>query len=110
MRGFPLNMGCLGRAFGFVAVAALLVAAILHERTDAIRPVLHLRTPASAPNDPLTRELARCQAIGSTANNDAHCEAAWAENRRRFFTYPSLGPATPSSHATPQPNPTSTGR
>ena len=33
------------------------------------------------------RELARCQAIGMAAKDDAACEAAWAENRRRFFTY-----------------------
>ena len=38
-------------------------------------------------SDPLAPELARCQAIGMAAKDDAACEAAWAENRRRFFTY-----------------------
>ena len=32
-------------------------------------------------------ELQRCQALGLAAKDDAACEAAWAENRRRFFTY-----------------------
>ena len=45
-----------------------------------------LRMPATV-SDPLAPELARCQAIGMAAKDDAACEAAWAENRRRFFTY-----------------------
>jgi len=35
----------------------------------------------------LARELARCREIGMAAKDDAACEAAWAENRRWFFTY-----------------------
>jgi conjugative transfer region protein TrbK len=30
--------------------------------------------------------MARCQALGMAAENDAACQAAWAENRRRFFS------------------------
>ncbi len=29
--------------------------------------------------------MERCQALGMAAANDAACQAAWAENRRRFF-------------------------
>jgi conjugative transfer region protein TrbK len=29
--------------------------------------------------------MARCQALGLAAENDAACQAVWAENRRRFF-------------------------
>ncbi len=29
--------------------------------------------------------MARCQALGMAAENDADCQAAWAENRHRFF-------------------------
>ncbi len=39
--------------------------------------------------DPLAAELARCQALGMAAQNNARCKAVWAENRRRFFTYQS---------------------
>ena len=37
------------------------------------------------------------------AKDDAACEAAWAENRRRFFTYR----PTPSAAATPAAAPNS---
>ena len=43
-------------------------------------------SPAAA-SDPLSDELKRCQLLASEAKDDAACEAAWAENRRRFFTY-----------------------
>jgi len=33
----------------------------------------------------LAAAMARCQALGMAAENDAACQAAWAENRRRFF-------------------------
>ncbi len=29
--------------------------------------------------------MAHCQTLGMAAENDAACQAAWAENRRRFF-------------------------
>ena len=52
-------------------------------------------SPAAA-SDPLAEELqAVSGASPSEAKDDAACEAAWAENRRRFFTY---GP-TPSNAA-----------
>jgi conjugative transfer region protein TrbK len=35
--------------------------------------------------DPLAAAMARCQTLGMAAENDAACQAAWAENRRRFF-------------------------
>ena len=54
-----------------------------------------LRMPAAG-SDPLALELARCQAIGMAAKDDAACEAAWAENRRRFFTYRPADSAAPA--------------
>ena len=98
MRGRPLNIATIGRAVGFVAVAAAIVAIALHfHRNDeagacarrARRPIRAIRS---------RRELARCQAIGMAAQDDAACEAAWAENRRRFFTY---RPAASAASATP---------
>ena len=47
--------------------------------------------------------MSRCQALAMAAKDDAACEAAWAENRRRFFTY---RPA-PSAAATPAAAPNS---
>jgi conjugative transfer region protein TrbK len=91
------NIGPFGRALGFVAVAAIVVVIAVHlRRSDevAFAPL----PPASTPSDPLARELARCQGIGMAAEDDADCKAAWAENRRRFFTLPpdasAVGPAT----------------
>ena len=51
---------------------------------------------ASVQSNPLARELARCQAIGMTAKDDAACEAAWVENRQRFFTYRQPTEASPA--------------
>ena len=76
----------IARAAGYAAVAAAIVATALefrHEGSGAFAPI---STP-SATSDPLARELARCQAISMAAKDDAACTAAWAENRRRFFTY-----------------------
>jgi len=57
-------------------------------------------------NDPLARELARCRAIGMAAKDDAACDAAWAENRRRFFSGvpPSDRPAAPAVNQPPAAN------
>jgi conjugative transfer region protein TrbK len=94
MRGRLLNMPAIGRAIGFALVAAAIVAASLHFRTSERRvPGLHVSPTAAS--DPLTEELQRCQALATQAKDDPACEAAWAESRRRFFTYPAEpSPAT----------------
>ena len=86
MRGPLLTMPAIGRATGFALVAAAIVAAALHVQRGGAgeRPAL---SRAAIRRDPLAAELARCQAIGLAAQTDAACEAAWAENRQRFFTY-----------------------
>jgi conjugative transfer region protein TrbK len=86
MRGRLFNWAAIGRAAGYALVAAAIVAAAVqfrHEDPRRPAPV----GPPSAAGDPLAPELARCQAIGMAAKDDAGCEAVWAENRRRFFTY-----------------------
>ena len=80
----------------------LLIAAALHRHNDPIRPPLRLGPSTSTSDGPLARELARCQSIGMAAKDDMRCEAAWAENRRRFFTY--RPPAAPASAAGKRPN------
>jgi len=84
MRGRFLNVPAVARAAGCVLVAAaIIVAAVQFHRHGAPRPL-----PTSAVKsrpDPLAAAMARCQALGMAAENDAACQAAWAENRRRFF-------------------------
>jgi len=84
MRRGLLDIAAIGRAAGFAVVAAAIVATAIHFRHDDTGAGASLRNP-SIHSDPLTRELARCQVIGMAAKDDAACEAAWAENRRRFF-------------------------
>ena len=45
------------------------------------------RTVVAPQTDPLMQEITRCEALGMAAEQDARCEAAWAEKRQRFFTY-----------------------
>jgi len=86
MRWPPFKIPAIARAAGYIAIAASIVAAAVHFRRDDEAAATIRRAP-SAQNDPLAIELARCQMIGMAAQDDAVCEAAWAENRRRFFTY-----------------------
>jgi conjugative transfer region protein TrbK len=84
MRGRPLNIATIGRAIGFIALAAAIGATAVHfQHAGAERASSHSASPTTS--DPLAPELARCQTIGMAATDDAACEAAWAESRRRFF-------------------------
>ena len=99
MRGRLLNPLAIGRSLGFVLVAIAMVATVLHLRRDA-RPT---PSPLSQPwvsADRLAAELTRCRTLALAAKDDARCEAAWAENRRRFFTY--APGATPAHAGTPK--------
>jgi conjugative transfer region protein TrbK len=82
MRGRLLNLP----AVGFVLVATAAVAAARHFRDTPGRMEGWSAAPAAA-QDPLSEELKRCQLIAREARDDAGCEVAWAEGRRRFFTY-----------------------
>ncbi|HLI21330.1 MAG TPA: putative entry exclusion protein TrbK-alt [Stellaceae bacterium] len=98
MRGRLFNLPAVARALGFAVVATAIVAAALHFRT----PPRRIEPPsADAPTspDPLAEELKRCQLIADQAKDDPACEAAWAESRRRFFTYQPPSNATPPSPA-----------
>ncbi len=99
MRGRLLNMPAIGRAVGFSLVAVAIVAAALHFRTSPPRGQ-GLRMSSAPTSDQLTGELQRCQTLATLAKDDAACEAAWAESRRRFFTYqPIPGAAVPPAAA-----------
>jgi conjugative transfer region protein TrbK len=84
MLGRLPDVPAIGRAVGFALVAAAIVAATLHFRRDEPRG---LEAGSGAASSSLTEELQRCQAVSARAEDDAACEAAWAESRRRFFTY-----------------------
>jgi len=101
MRGRLLNMPAIGRAVGFALVAIAIVAAALHFRTSQSH-VQGLNVRPAAAFDPLTAELQRCQALATQAKDDAACEAAWAESRRRFFTYQPASSAAASPTASPK--------
>jgi conjugative transfer region protein TrbK len=95
-----LTIPAIGRAAAFTLVAAAIVATAVHFRHDDARA--HSAPAAvSHPGDPLAAELARCQSIGMAAQNDAACEVAWAENRRRFFTYRPADAAGPTALVQP---------
>jgi conjugative transfer region protein TrbK len=86
MRGRLLSLRAIRRAAGFALVAAAIAATAVRFAHDASRARPH-PAEASTPADPLASELHRCQALVMAAKDNAACEAAWAENRRRFFTY-----------------------
>jgi conjugative transfer region protein TrbK len=84
MRGRLLNIPAIGRAAGCVLVAAAIIAAAVQFHRHGAPRSLPTSSAASHP-DPLAAAMARCQALGMAAENDAACQATWAENRRRFF-------------------------
>ncbi len=98
MRGRLLSMPAIGRALGFTLVATAIVAAALHFRQSEPR-VQSLHVNPAAASDPLSDELKRCQVLAMQAKDDAACEAAWAESRRRFFTYQPASSTAPSPAA-----------
>ncbi len=87
MRGRVFNLGKIGRAAGLLAVAAAIVATAVHFRHGAGGGFVSAHDSAAISRRPLADAMARCRAMGLAATGDASCEAAWAENRRRFFTY-----------------------
>ncbi len=101
MRGRLLNMPAIGRAVGFALVITAIIAAALHFRHEEPR-FQGLHVSPAATSDPLTNELQRCQALAAQAKDDAACEAAWAESRRRFFTYQPTPSAATSPAASPK--------
>jgi conjugative transfer region protein TrbK len=80
-RGMTAIAGCIG----YAVVAAAIVAAALYFRQQNLKQPDLTGIAAASSTDRLTRELAHCQVLGTAAENDPACAAAWAENRRRFF-------------------------
>jgi len=87
MRGHFLNYRAIGQALLYVGAVVAIIAVgvwlIRHSQHRAIPRTDRTATNSSA--DVLQQQLARCQAIGTAAQSDQSCIAAWSENRRRFF-------------------------
>ncbi len=84
MRGRLLDRPAIGRAAGGVLLAATIIAAAVQFHRHGTPQPLPTSSVASRP-DPLAAAMAHCQTLGMAAENDAGCQATWAENRRRFF-------------------------
>jgi conjugative transfer region protein TrbK len=101
-----LEMRPIARAAGVLVVAAAIAATAFHFGRDGTAPAARPGAAAAWPKDPLARELARCRTIGMAAKDDAGCEAAWAESRRRFFSYaPTSDHLQPTNEEARKPNP-----
>jgi conjugative transfer region protein TrbK len=82
-----LNWPAVARAAVGLSAAAAIVAAGAWLSLSAARSSLGELAHAAAKVDPLAVALKRCQIVAEAGKDDAGCEAAWEENRRRFFTY-----------------------
>jgi conjugative transfer region protein TrbK len=104
MRGRPFRNSRIVRGAGYsaIAIAMAIAAAGIHLRHQDMREADWVRVPVTT-TDPLAAELARCQAIAMAAKDGAACESAWAENRRRFFTYRPADSASAPRTADPKP-------
>jgi conjugative transfer region protein TrbK len=85
MRGLFRTIPAAGRAAGFAMVDVVIVAAAVHvHRQGTAKPPVPI-TLAADHATPLATAMARCQTLGMAAATNTACQAAWAENRRRFF-------------------------
>lgn len=74
LKGIAIALGA-----GAALMAMLELQRALEEDTAA-------RPASIMADDPLKRELQRCRILTPEAlETDTDCQAAWAENRRRFF-------------------------
>lgn len=88
MRGRPDRVlkliVCLMGGLVLLMAAMEFGKAVKEEQADVVAP---------ATDDPLRAELARCRDLTpDDLRTDTSCQAAWAENRRRFFGTPSDAP------------------
>ena len=76
-------------------VVAWLTGVEWDDRREQRRPAITRQA------DPLQTELLRCNGMGQAALDDPACRAAWAENRRRFFSPGERRSPTPSQESRP---------
>jgi conjugative transfer region protein TrbK len=97
------SLTAIARASGVAIVAVVIIAVSLQFR-DAPSPLQTRRAEPAAAQDSPSEELKRCQVLAAQAKDDATCEAAWAERRRRFLTYQPTSKAAPAPGAPPIPS------
>jgi conjugative transfer region protein TrbK len=81
-----INWGCVLPALGYLAVAGGIVAGAIYldRHSPRLPHAANLKLGVGL-SDELARDLALCQALGSRAQDDVACTAAWRDNRSRFF-------------------------
>jgi conjugative transfer region protein TrbK len=91
----------LARTIIVATLAGLLVTTIALLHRDGGQGQSDGALPSSLLSDDLSAELKRCGKLGpQDAAEDAHCQAVWEENRRRFFGYtPHSVPGGPEASA-----------
>lgn len=78
-----------GRAFLVFGLGVAAVALLLWLSAQVADDAEPSAQPASSGKaDPLLADLIRCNDLGAAALDDAACNEAWAENRRRFLSAP----------------------
>lgn len=76
----------LARIGAVVFVAIAMTAAVIDGARKPDAPAAFAGAPViAASENPLSRELGRCSALGEAGERDPGCLAAWAKNRRRFL-------------------------
>lgn len=92
------------RIAAIIVLIAVLVTALVAIRPRPPTPVVESSPVTSLPaSDDLSIELRRCDVVSPTSAEEAHCQAVWEENRRRFFGRSArpLPSPTPQSSAAP---------
>lgn len=82
----------MGAATAVITIAALAAAALA-----ASAPPRHAPQSAAAAPPPVSSALARCRTLGEAGGADPACQAAWADQRRRFFAGPTTTAAEGSA-------------
>ena len=78
-----MNIKSVVSAIAYIALAGVLLATAIALNNRQVPSVKDERPATGAGG--LNAELARCNAIGPEAANDAICKAVWEANRRRFL-------------------------
>lgn len=82
----------MGAATAVITIAALAAAALA-----ASAPPRHAPQSVAAAPHPDSSALARCRTLGEAGGADPTCQAAWADQRRRFFAGPTTTAAAGSA-------------
>lgn len=80
-----MDLKIAARMIAVLAIGAAMIAAVAALReadSEDDAPATRLRDPGG---EPANAKLVRCRDLGMAAADDAACQKAWAEHRRRFL-------------------------